>query len=130
MEDVSPVLMHIDAFDRLCIHIATYVVAFVNHQYCVTLSLEKVSAYCAEETCAYNEVVIFLCHIVIFAYTVTVLLLYSTINAAFNSSYFKMLAIVTIIVAMEAADVPIAAYSAVVILFFLLFDGTTMVHPG
>ncbi len=45
-------------------------------------------------------------------------------------TYFKILAIVTIIVAIDAADVPIAAYSAVVILFFCFFDGTTIVHPG
>jgi hypothetical protein len=41
-----------------------------------------------------------------------------------------MFAIVTIIVAIDAAEVPIAAYSAVVILFFCSFDGTTIVQPG
>ena len=37
---------------------------------------------------------------------------------------------VTIIVATEAADVPMAIVSAVVSLFRLFFDGTTISHPG
>ena len=109
VKDMRTILMHINALHILRIDISTDMVTLVNQKNGIALLLQQIGRDCAKETCTDNQKIIFLPHIY---------------------HYLRMLAIVTIMVAIEAADVPIAAYSAVVILFFCFFDGTTIVQPG
>ena len=59
MENVSSVFVYIDALHFLRINITANMAALVNHQTGFSLFFRLMGKYCAKQTCAYNEIIVF-----------------------------------------------------------------------